>query len=76
VFRVDRSSVAGALTLTSDVVPTTTLPNIATDSDAQPITDLYLGISNSPGNILNAQPAMDMWMDDVILHHAPVTCAD
>jgi len=76
VLHIDRSMTAGLLSASSDVVPTATLSGIATDSSSQPLAIVYFGISFAPINVQNAQPAMNVWMDDVIIHHAPVTCAD
>jgi hypothetical protein len=47
-----------------------------TDSTAAPLKTVALGIGFAATNVNDAQPAIDMWIDDVIVHHAPVTCSD
>jgi hypothetical protein len=34
------------------------------------------GIGYAPTNVMTTQPAMDMWMDDLIVSPSPVTCFD
>ncbi len=76
VWRVVRGTgTTGLLEVTSDVVPTATLPNITTDG-APPISIIAIGLGWAPSNVTVNQPAFDLWVDDVIVHSAPVTCAD
>ena len=62
--------------LTSDVIPSLTLPGVTTDSSATPIQDIGLGIGFAGTNVFNPQPALDLWFDDVIVDTQPLTCAD
>ena len=46
-------------------------------TDGQPRIDtLRIGINFAPPNVPDAQPPLDLWLDDVIIHSAPVSCAD
>lgn len=67
---------AGELALTSDAVPSITLGNAKTDSTTTPIKFVFFGIGCAATNVDNAQPAVDAWIDDVIVDPAPVTCDD
>lgn len=76
LFKVVRSTTTtGSLDLSGVGVPTLTLPNVQTDG-TQPMTIITMGIGFSGTNVPVAQPALDMWIDDVIVHSSPVTCAD
>ena len=77
VFRVTRgTSSNGSLAFTSDVLPSLTLPGCTTDSNATPIQHIGLGIGFAGTNVFNPQPALDLWLDDVIVDTQPLTCAD
>jgi hypothetical protein len=77
VFEVSRAiDATGKLTLSSDIVGPQGLTNVVTDSQATPIRTIWLGIGFAGGNVTANQPALDLWIDDVIVHSAPVTCAD
>jgi len=76
VLELQRATGAtGVLALTSDVLPSTTISATQTDG-SPPIGDLWLGIGFATPAVKAAQPALDLWIDDVIVHHAAVTCAD
>lgn len=76
VFKVVRDSgSAGSLELFGDL-PALTLDSAQTDSATQPMQVVTLGAGFSASNVLDAQPAFDLWIDDVIIHSAPVTCSD
>jgi hypothetical protein len=68
------SGSAGSLTLAGDVGPIT-LPSVPTDGTPA-ISVMSFGIGYAGPNVNVAQPAMDIWMDDLIVHNAPVTCSD
>jgi hypothetical protein len=77
VFRVTRGPASdGTLALTSDVIPSLTLPGVITDSNATPIENIGLGIGFAGTNVFDPQPALDLWLDDVIVDPQPLTCAD
>jgi hypothetical protein len=38
--------------------------------------NLIIGLQFASSNVTAPQPALDMWIDDVIVDHAAVTCAD
>lgn len=75
VMKVVRDPSAGQLTLTSDVVPTISL-TAQTDATATPIRVISFGAGFSGTNVVDPQPALDLWFDDVIVDPQPVTCAD
>ena len=76
VFKVVRSTTTtGALELSGDV-PMLSLPNVITDSATTPIDIITLGMGFATGNTPSPQPALDLWIDDVIVDDAPLTCAD
>lgn len=75
IFKVVRSTGATGLLALSGDAPALTLANVQTDA-APPMTVVTIGIGFSAGNVPVPQPALDLWVDDVIAHPAPVTCAD
>jgi hypothetical protein len=76
VWKVVRSSTAtGSIDLTGDL-PMLTLPGVTTDSATTPISGIFMGLGFAGSNTPSAQPALDLWIDDVIVDDAPVTCAD
>lgn len=66
----------GAMRLISDVIPTLDMPAQQTDSSTNPIDYLALGPNFSPSNTPTNQPALEVWMDDLIVSTSPVTCSD
>ena len=76
VMRITRSTTAGSLALTSDVLPATSLNNVITEDNANPLHDVHIGLGYAGTNVVTAQPAMDAWVDDVIVDPNPLTCAD
>ncbi len=76
VWKVVRSTSTSGSLETSGDVPALALANIQTDSASSPMTVLTLGLGFASSNTPSAQPALDLWVDDVIAHSAPVTCAD
>jgi hypothetical protein len=77
VMRITRgTSSNGSLGLTSDVLPATMLPSSTTEATVNPLHSVALGLGMSGTNTDVAQPAMDMWVDDVIVDPNPPTCAD
>lgn len=76
VFEIVRSTTTnGSLALTGDL-PAIDLNDTATDSATQPMVVVTLGAAFSSANVSDAQPAFDLWIDDVIVHRAPVSCSD
>jgi hypothetical protein len=65
---------AGSISLAGDVPPAQ-LSNVQTDG-VPPIESLGLGIGFAGTQLMVAQPAMDIWLDDVIIDNAPLTCAE
>jgi hypothetical protein len=77
VFQVTRGTTSdGSLAFTSDVLPSLTLLGAITDSDAAPIQHIGLGIGFAGTNVFNPQPALDLWIDDVIVDAQPLSCVD
>jgi hypothetical protein len=76
VWTITRSTTkTGELDLSSDVLPMIALHNTVTD--AQPsIGRLRLGLNFASTNVKVDQPAIEAWVDDVIVDPHPVTCAD
>ena len=76
VWKVVRSTASsGSLEISGDV-PALALGDIQTDSASNPITLVTLGMGFAGSNTPSAQPALDLWIDDVIAHSAPVSCAE
>ncbi len=76
IFKIVRSTApTGSLELTGDVPPIS-MTNAITDDAAIPMSLVNFGIGFASGNTPSAQPAIDVWVDDVIVHSAAVTCAD
>jgi hypothetical protein len=76
VFEVVRATTAsGRLEMSGDV-PTTVLQNVVTESASNPMSSINLGMGFANDNSPSAQPALDLWIDDVIVDGAPLTCAD
>jgi len=40
------------------------------------VTAIWFGVGFAGPNVNVAQPALDLWIDDVIVHRAAITCAD
>lgn len=75
IFKVVRStSTTGSLELSGDA-PSLLLSNTKTDA-AQAMTTINIGIGISSTNNPLAQPAFDLWIDDVIVHTSAVTCTE
>ncbi|HEY5925613.1 MAG TPA: hypothetical protein VIV11_28200 [Kofleriaceae bacterium] len=76
VWKVVRSTTnTGSLEMTGDV-PMIVMPNRQTDSATNPMNLITIGTGFASSNTPSAQPAMDLWIDDVIIHDAPVGCTD
>jgi hypothetical protein len=75
VWKVTRDTgTAGRLDLTGDV--TVSLVGSKTDSSATPMQYVTIGLGYSGTNVATAQPAQDLWIDDVIVAGTAVTCSD
>jgi len=75
LFTVKRATTAiGAVTLGGDETATS-LTNVETDG-VPPIVDLQFGPQLAGTNAPNAEPALDMWIDDLIVDKNPLTCAE
>jgi hypothetical protein len=47
-----------------------------TTNGSPPVSVIEIGPNLDPTNVAVDQPAFEVWLDDVIVHHAAVTCAD
>jgi len=76
VWKVTRNTgSSGMLSLTGDItVPP--LNAVKTDSSTQPLQYVVIGLGYSSTNNPVAQPAQDLWIDDVIVSGTAVTCSD
>src|SRR5262249_10175012 len=68
------ASATATLDLTGDIAQPLHLDG-ATDG-SPPIAKITLGLRFAPTNVTTAQPPLDLWIDDVIIDHAAVTCAE
>jgi hypothetical protein len=68
------ASATGTLDLTGDIAQPLHYAG-ATDG-TPPIAEITLGLRFAPTNVTTAQPPLDLWIDDVIVDHAAVTCAE
>ena len=76
VFKIVRSTgTGGSLDLTGDIA-TLSLPNTQTDSSTNPMNVVTMGMGFASSNTPSAQPALDLWIDDVIVNDAAVSCTD
>jgi hypothetical protein len=76
VFHVVFSTTtSGSLELTGTFAPPA-IGSATTNDSAQPVDTIGVGPYFSGTNVDVAQPAFDVWVDDVIVHDSPVTCAD
>ena len=76
IMKVTRGAAStGSVALTSDVLPSLSLPSATTDSSANPLSRVAVGLGLAATNVVNAQPAIDMWIDDVIVDPNMPTCA-
>jgi len=66
---------AGSIMLGGDEPPAPPLNNLQTDA-ASPIAIMDFGIAFAGSVVTQQQPAMDVWVDDVIVSSFAVTCAD
>ena len=74
LWTVHRSTTDGSLALAGDP-PMITLPNTPTDG-VPPLSILGFGIEFSATTQMVDEPRIDVWIDDVIVANAPITCAD
>ncbi len=65
----------GGSVVTSDVLPTFAISNSITQTSPA-MDNVSFGPFFATNNIDEPQPAFDVWIDDVIVDDAPVTCAD
>jgi hypothetical protein len=73
VFKIVRATTpTGSLEASGDV-PLLVLPNAATDG-VPPLQYITIGLGFAGTNVVVPQPALDLWIDDVIIDDAPVTC--
>jgi hypothetical protein len=64
----------GSLALGGGVGPIS-LVDVQTDG-SPPLNYMEFGIGFAGSTDINNQPAMDVWIDDVIVNNSPITCAD
>jgi hypothetical protein len=75
LFHIERSpTITGALYADVDVIALE-LTDVITEGDP-PIDTITFGAGFAPTNVTVDQPALDMWLDDVIVHADEITCAD
>ena len=74
VWHVVRSASQGTLALRINTMPELTLSG-RTDG-APPMARLGIGIQFAAPNVNNPQPAMNLWVDDIIVDANEVTCSD
>jgi hypothetical protein len=76
IFRIERATApTGRLDLTSDTIAAVSLTNEVTEGNPR-VTHLRFGIAFASSSVNVTQPPFDMWIDDVIVHTAAVTCDD
>lgn len=75
VFKVVRSTTSTGSIEASGDIPMLVLPGVQTDG-VPPLEYITLGLAFSAPNVAVPQPVMDLWIDDVIIDDAAVTCAD
>jgi hypothetical protein len=75
IWQLTRAATAtGTLAITGDQPPAMLTGHITDGSP--PISELSMGIHFAGSSVSVAQPAMDIWIDDVIASPTPVSCAD
>jgi hypothetical protein len=74
VWHVVPATSAGELVLTGDIATPLTYTG-ATDGTPK-IAQIVIGLQFAGSNVTVAQPALDMWIDDIIINHAAVSCSD
>lgn len=76
VWRVTfATNATGTADFTSDVIPAMSLMGSITQS-SPPVDIIAIGPYYAPTNVNVAQPAFDVWVDDVIVHGSQLTCSD
>jgi hypothetical protein len=76
LWTVTRSTgTTGSIMLAGDP-PGVPLNSVQTDDASSPIKIMDFGIAFSGSVVTTAQPALDLWVDDVIVNGSAVTCAD
>lgn len=75
VWHAKLSASDGAMDLSSDLFEGSSATGGQTDT-VPPIAVLRLGARFEPAQVTANQPALDVWLDDVIVHSAPISCAD
>jgi hypothetical protein len=76
LWTVTRSTgTTGSIVLGGDP-PAIPLPSVQTDDATSPIAIMDFGVAFSGSVVKVAQPALDLWVDDVIVNGSPLTCAD
>lgn len=76
VWQIERSTTSADMHLTSDVIANIDLLGQQTNSATNPVDTIAIGAAFYSGNTPTAQPALDVWFDDVIISTSPVTCSD
>lgn len=76
LWRVRRSTTnGGIIEVEGDLFDQLSMMNGQTEG-VPPLGALRVGISFADANVVAPQPPLDVWVDDVIIHSTPVTCAD
>jgi len=73
-WTIVRSQTNGSLTLAGDA-GAAALSSVQTEGNAG-LSDFEIGISFAGDSVTVPQPAMDVWIDDLVVSTAPITCAD
>jgi hypothetical protein len=71
---VRADTATGSISVSGDV-SALALPNVQTDATA-PIGKMEFGLGFATQHVTVSQPALDLWIDDVIVDKLPITCAD
>jgi len=74
IWQVVPLASGGSIALSGDA-PSIALANNSTDG-SPPIRNIALGVYFDGTNLATAQPAVDVWIDDVIINSSAVTCTD
>lgn len=73
-WTITRSLTDGSLVLAGDAGGAM-LSNVQTEGNAG-LVDFQIGIAFADSSVDDPQPPMDVWLDDLVVSTAPVTCAE
>lgn len=75
VWHVRLAASGGAIELDGELFDGPSATGAQTDT-TPPISVLRIGARFAGSQVTVAQPSLDLWVDDLIIHSAPLTCAD